>query len=74
MKSRQPCYAPAETGHRTVTIAHVGNIAMLLGRKLRWNPEAERFVDDPEADKMLSRKQREPWTIGNVESWINIRE
>ena len=70
VKSRQPCYAPAETGHRTVTIAHVGNIAMVLGRKLRWDPEAEQFVDDPEADKMLSRKQREPWTIGNVESWI----
>jgi hypothetical protein len=70
VKSRKPCYAPAETGHRTVTIGHIGNIAMLLGRKLRWNPDAERFVDDPEADKLLSRKQREPWTIGNIESWI----
>jgi predicted dehydrogenase len=70
VKSRQPCYAPAETGHRTITIPHLGNIAMLLGRKLRWNPDAERFVDDAEADAMLSRKQREPWTIANVDSWI----
>ena len=70
VKSRQPCYAPAETGHRTVTIAHIGNIAMLLGRKLQWNPQTERFVDDAEADKMLSRKQREPWTIANIDSWI----
>jgi predicted dehydrogenase len=70
VKSRKPCYAPAETGHRTVTIAHLGNIAMLLGRKLHWNPEAERFVDDAPADAMLSRKQREPWTITNIDSWI----
>ena len=63
VRSRKPCYAPAETGHRTITIAHLGNIAMMLGRKLRWNPAAERFDDDPEADKMLSRKMREPWTL-----------
>jgi predicted dehydrogenase len=70
VKSRKPCYAPAETGHRTITIPHIGNIAMLLGRKLRWNPEVERFVDDAEADAMLSRKQRQPWTIVNIDSWI----
>jgi len=70
VKSRKPCYAPAETGHRTITIPHLGNIAMLLKRKLRWNPEAERFVDDAEAEGMLSRKQREPWTIDNIDSWI----
>jgi predicted dehydrogenase len=70
VKSRKPCYATAETGHRTITIPHIGNIAMQLGRKLRWNPDAERFVDDAEADAMLSRKQREPWTIANVDSWI----
>jgi predicted dehydrogenase len=70
VKSRKPCYAPAEIGHRTITIAHIGNIAMQLGRKLRWNPEAERFVDDSKADAMLSHKQREPWTIANIDSWI----
>ncbi|MFQ6131349.1 MAG: Gfo/Idh/MocA family protein [Armatimonadota bacterium] len=63
VKSRRPCYAPAETGHRTITIAHIGNIAMMLGRKLRWDPDAERFVGDSEADEMLSRRQREPWTL-----------
>jgi predicted dehydrogenase len=70
VKSRKPCYAPAETGHRTITIPHIGNIAMLLGRTLRWNPAAEQFVGDAEADEMLSRKQREPWTIANINSWI----
>ena len=70
VKSRTPCYAPAETGHRTITIAHIGNIAMMLGRKLKWNPDIERFVGDAEANKMLSREQREPWTIENTASWI----
>jgi predicted dehydrogenase len=70
VKSRRPCYAPAETGHRTITIAHIGNIAIQLGRRLRWNPETERFVNDREADAMLSRTQREPWTIANINRWL----
>ncbi len=63
VKSRKACYAPAEIGHRTITIAHIGNIAMMLGRRLEWDPDAERFVDDAEADAMLSREQRKPWTL-----------
>lgn len=70
VKSRQPTYAPAEIGHRTISIAHIGNIAMLLGRKLRWNPEREQFVDDGDANAMLSRPQREPWTLANIDKWI----
>lgn len=70
IKSRGLTYAPAEVGHRTITIPHIGNIAMLLGRKLRWNPAQEKFADDTEANQMLSRKQREPWTMANVDKWI----
>jgi predicted dehydrogenase len=70
VKSRETTYAPAETGHRTISIAHIGNIAMMLGRKLRWAPDAERFVDDTEADAMLKRAQREPWTIANIDKWL----
>ena len=71
VKSREPCYAPAETGHRTITIAHIANIAIRLRRKLRWDPEAEQFKDDHEANRMLTRDQREPWTLENVDSWID---
>ena len=74
VKTRTPCYAPAETGHRTITVAHIGNIAMMLGRKLRWDPDAERFVGDVEANKMLSREQREPWTIDNTDSWLKTTD
>jgi predicted dehydrogenase len=65
-------YAPAEIGHRTVTVSHIGNIAMQLQRKLRWNPEREEFDGDDQANAMLSREQRSPWTIKNVDSWINV--
>jgi len=61
VKTRKQCYAPAEVGHRTITIAHIGNIAMQLGRKLRWDPAKERFVNDEEANRMLSRPMRKPW-------------
>jgi predicted dehydrogenase len=70
VKSRKPTYAPAEIGHRTITIAHIGNIAMQLGRKLRWNPDVEVFVGDSEASAMMSRPQRSPWTIANIDRWI----
>ncbi len=70
--SGKQCYAPVETGHRTTSISHLGNISMLLGgRKLQWDPKKERFNDD-EANAMLSRQQREPWTFKNVESWVNV--
>lgn len=70
VKSREDCYAPAEIGHRSITIAHIGNISMLLGRKLQWNPEGEKFVNDEQANAMLTREQREPWTMQNIDSWI----
>lgn len=70
VKSREPTYAPAEIGHRTITIAHLGNIAMRLGRALRWNPDIEDFVGDSEASAMLTRQQRSPWTIASIDKWI----
>jgi predicted dehydrogenase len=70
VKSRNDCYAPAETGHRTITIAHLGNIAMMLGRKLQWDSAKEDFVADAEASALLTRKQREPWTMANIDKWL----
>jgi predicted dehydrogenase len=63
VKSRQACYFPPEIGQRCFTIAHIGNIAMLLGRKLRWNPQEERFINDDEASRMLARAARSPWHL-----------
>jgi predicted dehydrogenase len=63
VKTRNDPYFPAEIGHRVSTLSHIGNAAMTLGRKLRWNPDAEQFVDDPEANRYLSRAMRAPWHL-----------
>ncbi len=63
VKSRKDCYFPPEIGHRCFTIAHIGNISMLLGRKLKWDPDRERFINDEQANRMLSRWMRSPWRL-----------
>jgi predicted dehydrogenase len=47
-----------ESQHRSVTSCHLANVALMLGREVRWNPDAERFVDDPEAESFLTRPRR----------------
>ena len=61
--SRQEPVAPIEAAHRSITIAHLGNIAIRLGRDLKWDPEKERFIDDEAADALLARPMRAPWKI-----------
>jgi len=63
VKTRRDPYFPAEIGHRCCTVMHMGNIAMWTGRKLRWDPAKEEFVDDAEANRHLSRAMREPWRL-----------
>ena len=63
VKSRREPYFPAEIGHRVSTLAHIGNIAMLLGRRLRWDPVAEQFENYDVADRMRSQAMRAPWTV-----------
>jgi predicted dehydrogenase len=62
--SGKPVVAPAEAAHRTISISHLGNIALRLGRtSMKWDPKAEKFVNDAEADGMLTREYRKPWTL-----------
>jgi len=63
IRSRKPAASRPELAHRAHTIAHCANICLRLGRKVRWSPEAERFVDDPMADRMLARAPRPPWRV-----------
>lgn len=63
VRSRAETVTPARVAHRSIMIGHLGLIAMKLGRKVRWNPETERFVNDPEADRLLSRPMRSPWHL-----------
>jgi predicted dehydrogenase len=56
--------APIEYAHRSITIAHLANIALRLNReKLRWDPVKEQILDDTEAAAMLTRPMRGPWKL-----------
>jgi predicted dehydrogenase len=61
IKSRGCPITPVEVGHRSITIAHLGNIAMLTGRKIHWDPVKEDILGDDTARRMLTRAMREPW-------------
>ncbi len=63
IRSRELTSCSAEAAHRSTTVCHLANICMLLGRKVRWDPQKERFIDDPEADRLLSRAARSPWRL-----------
>lgn len=62
VKSRQEPVEPVEVGHRTATLCHLGNIAMRLHRKIKWDPQNERIVDDDQAARMTARELRKPWS------------
>ena len=63
IRSRRPPICDVEIGHRSCTVAHLGNIAMKLGRKLRWDPKAEQFIGDEEANRMTTSRYRTPWHL-----------
>lgn len=66
VRSRQQPICEAEIGHRSVSVCHLGVIAMRLGRKLKWNPKKEEFVDDKDANQWLAREQRKPFSYDSV--------
>jgi len=61
--SRREPVAPIETAHRSITVSHLGNIAMRLERDLKWDPDKEQFINDEQADRMMSRSMRSPWHL-----------
>jgi predicted dehydrogenase len=63
IKSRAETVAPVEIGHRSCTVCLLGEIAMRLGRKLKWNPDTEQFIGDEQANRMLWRPMRSPWRL-----------
>jgi predicted dehydrogenase len=50
-------------GHRSSILPHLANISYRLGRELKFNGNVEKFINDPEADKMLTRKYRDPYVV-----------
>jgi predicted dehydrogenase len=63
VKSRRLTITPAEVAHRSASLGHLSVIAITLGRKLRWNPEREEFLNDDSANGLLGKAKREPWSL-----------
>ena len=63
MRTRAQTVAPAEIAHRSISTGLLGEIAMITGRKIKWNPAREEIIGDPAASALLGRAYREPWTL-----------
>lgn len=63
VKTRKDPYFPVDIGHRVSTVCHLGNLAIKLGRKLKWDTEKEVFVNNEMANRMLSKPMRAPWRL-----------
>ncbi len=66
IKNRSRPIADVEVGHRSATICHLGNIVRWVGRPLRWDPDAETFPGDEEANQLLDRPRRAGYELPSV--------
>lgn len=58
VRSRELPVADVEIGHRSITVCHLANLTRQLGQRLEWDPAAERFVNNDEADALIDRPRR----------------
>jgi hypothetical protein len=66
IRSRRKPNADVEIGHRASTVCHLMNISRDLGRPLRWDPKAETFPGDEQANAMLVRPRRKGYEIPRI--------
>jgi predicted dehydrogenase len=66
IKTRQKPVADVEIGHRSISVCHLVNITRRIGRDLKWDPAAEQFVGDDEANKLLNRPRRRGYELPNA--------
>jgi predicted dehydrogenase len=63
VREGKPPVADILVGHRAVTVPHLGNISLKVGRKVKWDSAKEQIVGDAEASKLLFRAPRKPYDI-----------
>lgn len=66
IRTRKPPHADAETGHRATTLCHLMNICRTVQRKLKWDPKAEKFIGDEQANQLLSRPRRKGYELPRI--------
>lgn len=59
--SRGRPVADVEEGFISTVSCILANVALEVGRELRWDAEAGRVIDDEEANRLLARPYRQPW-------------
>jgi hypothetical protein len=63
VRSRKKPNSDVEIGHRSTSTPHLGNIALRLGRRIRWDAKKERVLGDEEANGFVRREYRKPWVL-----------
>jgi predicted dehydrogenase len=63
IKTRELCDCDFEYGHRLTSVGHLGNIAYRTGEKIKWDAEAERVTNHPQANDFLTREYRVPYIL-----------
>jgi hypothetical protein len=63
VKSRRPAITPVETAHHSTIPGHLGLISMLVGRKVHWDVDQEKILNDEQASQLLTRAYRPPWHL-----------
>jgi hypothetical protein len=63
VKTRKPAGGNAEAAHRTVTIIHLANIAIRVGRTIRFDPIKEVIIGDEQANRLAYQPMRPPWHL-----------
>ncbi len=66
VKSRAHCTCDIETGHRSTTAALIANVALRRQALLQWDPKAEHFTNDDEANRLLVPSYRAPYALPEV--------
>ncbi len=63
IKSGKPTITPVEVAHNSIVPGHLGLIAMMVGRKIKWDAKKEQIIGDDAASKLLTREYRAPWKL-----------
>ena len=63
VKTREKPFRDIELAVNTAVVSHLGNIAYLLKRSLKWDAAKQEFPGDAEANRLVDRARREPWQL-----------